>query len=262
MFSKLMTARRFAPLFWCQFFSALNDNLVKQALVILIAFTLVSTGSGVLIPLAGAVFIAPFFFLSALGGELADRHDKAYIAERVKFYEMGVAVIAVAGFVLQSIPVLFVALALFGVIGALFGPVKYGILPDQLKPEELSAGNALVEAATFLAILGGTLAAGFIAGEKSNPWIVATVVMGLAVLCWLSATLIPKAKAAAPELVITRNPLVSTFALLRELKTDNRIWVGGHIVSWFGPSAALRCTRQPTRIRTGLGWSGWRVSVV
>ena len=158
MFSSLMQARRFAPLFWCQFFSALNDNLLKQGLVILITFTLAKAQAEVLVPLAGAVFIAPYFFLSALGGELADKHDKAVVAERVKLAEIAVALIACAGFLLHSVPVLFVALGLFGVLGALFGPVKYGILPDHLKSEELSAGNALVEGATFLAILTGTLA--------------------------------------------------------------------------------------------------------
>ena len=142
MFSMLMQARRFAPLFWCQFFSALNDNLLKQGLVILITFTLAwKAQSGILVPLAGAIFIAPYFLLSALGGELADKFDKAVVAERVKFAEIGVALIACTGFLLHSVPVLFLALALFGIVGALFGPVKYGILPDHLKSEELSAGN-------------------------------------------------------------------------------------------------------------------------
>ena len=133
MFTSLMLSRRFAPLFWCQFFSALNDNLLKQGLVLLITFTLAAADAW-LVPLAGAVFIAPYFFLSALGGEVADRHDKADVASRVKLAEIGVAAIACAGFVLHSVLLLFIALGLFGVIGALFGPIKYGILPDHLKP--------------------------------------------------------------------------------------------------------------------------------
>lgn len=253
MFTKLMTARRFAALFWCQFFSALNDNLLKQALVILITFKLAADGRGALIPLAGAVFIAPFFFLSALGGELADRYDKANVAERVKFAEIGVALIAVAGFLMQSIVLLFVALALFGVIGALFGPVKYGILPDQLTLDELPSGNALVEAATFLAILGGTLMAGFIAGESDHPFVVAAVVFGLSVGCWVSAKLIPKTRAGAPDLAITRNPLVSTWTLLRELKADHRIWVGGHIVSWFWAVGGIALSVLPLVIKDHFG---------
>ena len=163
MFRTLMTARRFAPLFWCQFFSAFNDNFLKNALAFLILFGIggqADAHAGVLVTLASAVFIGPFFILSGLGGQWADRYDKALMARRLKFAEIFAAGTAVLGFLLHSIPVLFVALGLFGTIAALFGPIKYGILPDHLRREELPAGNALVEAATFLAILLGTIAAG------------------------------------------------------------------------------------------------------
>src|SRR5919199_3349183 len=160
MASSLMTTRRFAPLFWCQFFSAFNDNFLKNALVFLILFKIGGENAEALITLAAAVFIAPFFFLSGLGGQLADRFDKSIVAQRLKLAEIAVAGLAVIGFAFHAVPVLFAALFLFGVIAALFGPIKYGILPDHLKREELPAGNALVEGATFLAILLGTIAAG------------------------------------------------------------------------------------------------------
>src|SRR5262247_2857214 len=164
MFKDLVTSRRFAPLFWCQLCSALNDNFLKNALVMLILYGLGGAGSAVgghgpaLVTLAGIVFIAPFFILSALGGELADRYDKAYMAARVKLFEIPIAALAAVGFFLHSVPILFVTLGLFGMMAALFGPVKYGILPEKLKTAELPAGNALVEGATFLAILVGTIA--------------------------------------------------------------------------------------------------------
>lgn len=255
MFTKLMTARRFAPLFWCQFFSALNDNFVKTALGILILYSIGSMHGPALVTLATAVFIAPFFFLSALGGELADRNDKAFIAERVKLAEIGVAGVAAIGFVLHSVPLLFIALGLFGVIGALFGPVKYGILPDHLAMEELSAGNALVEGATFLAILGGTTAGGLLVASTTGGWTIAVLVMVLALACWLSARLIPPTGAASPELAITRNPLLSTFALLTELRADTRLWVGGQIVSWFWLIGAVALSLLPTLIKDTLGGS-------
>jgi len=163
----LLVSRRFAPLFWCQFFAAFNDNFLKNALLFLILWGAsgAAVGAGepphaanALIALAGAVFILPFFLLSALGGELADRYDKAWLAQRIKLVEIAVAVLAVLGFVLHSIPVLFLALFAFGTLSALFGPVKYGILPDHLPREALPAANALVEGATFLAIIGGTAA--------------------------------------------------------------------------------------------------------
>ena len=152
MSQSLLATRRFAPLFWCQFFSAFNDNFLKNALALLILFRIGGQAGEVLVTLAAGVFMAPFFLLSAFGGELADRFDKAAVARRLKLAEIGAAAIAVGGFQLDWLPLLFLALFLFGLIGALFGPIKYGILPDHLKREELPAGNALVEGATFLAI--------------------------------------------------------------------------------------------------------------
>jgi len=256
MFATLMSARRFAPLFWCQFLAAFNDNLLKQGLVVLITFSLATAGKDWLVPLAGAVFIAPYFFLSALGGELADRHDKAAVARSVKLVEIAAAGIACAGFILQSIPVLFLALALFGVLGALFGPVKYGILPEQLSPAELSAGNALVEGATFLAILGGTLAAGMMVGDALGPWIISIALVAIAVACWAFACAIPRVGAADPNLAITRNPITSTQGLLAQLKADRRLWVGGHVTSWFWGAGAVVLSLLPSLIKDCFGGNG------
>ena len=148
MIKELLSSRRFAPLFWSQFCSALNDNVLKNALVIMLLYGVAAEEGAPLVTLAGAVFIFPFFVLSALGGELADKYVKMEVARRLKFAEIFAAGFAAAGFYMHSIPLLFVALALFGVVAALFGPVKYAILPDQLSVSELSTGNALVEGAT------------------------------------------------------------------------------------------------------------------
>src|SRR5262245_42098177 len=161
MSTPLMLSRRFAPLFWCQFFSAFGDNFLKNALVFLIVYKLGGEGAESLTQLAATVFIAPYFFLSAFGGEMADRFDKAVVAQRLKLAEIGIAGIAIAGFWFHSLPVLFVALFGFGVIGSLFGPIKYGILPDLLQRSELPKANALVEGATFMAILLGTMLASY-----------------------------------------------------------------------------------------------------
>ena len=119
--------------------------------------------------LTAAVFIGPFFFLSGLGGQMADRFDKAIVARYVKLVEIAVAALGVVGFWLHSVPIMFVTLFLFGVIATLFGPIKYGILPDHLKKEELPAGNALVEGATFMAILLGTIVGGLAAEGRQPP---------------------------------------------------------------------------------------------
>src|ERR1700683_5468583 len=110
----LMTTRRFPPLFWCQFFAAFGDNFLKTALVFVILFQIGGADSAVLITLAGATLIAPFFFLSGLGGELADRYDKAFVAQRLKLCEIGIAAIAVAGFAIHSLILLFLAVGVFG----------------------------------------------------------------------------------------------------------------------------------------------------
>jgi acyl-[acyl-carrier-protein]-phospholipid O-acyltransferase / long-chain-fatty-acid--[acyl-carrier-protein] ligase len=262
MFKSLMTSRRFAPLFWSQFCSALNDNFLKNALGMLILFGFSREAekfdpgtSALLITLSGIVFIAPFVFLSALGGELADKYDKARVAERIKFYEMPVALIAAVGFYIHSIPILFIALGGFGIIGALFGPVKYGILPEKLTMEELSAGNALVEGATFLAILLGTIAGGVVVAETKSPEIIVGIIMTLAVICWLSARAIPSDKAAAPEIKITPNPLRSTVALVREIKTDQRLWTGAQVCSWFWLVGIVVMSLLPPLIKNHIGGS-------
>jgi acyl-[acyl-carrier-protein]-phospholipid O-acyltransferase / long-chain-fatty-acid--[acyl-carrier-protein] ligase len=261
MFNDLMTSRRFAPLFWCQFCSALNDNFLKNALVMLILFGIGGTGgvaSGLgpaLVTLAGIVFIAPFFIFSALGGELADRYDKGRVAARIKLAEIPIAGLAAVGFYLHSVPVLFVTLGLFGVVAALFGPVKYGILPEKLETAELPAGNALVEGATFLAILAGTIAGGIAVAEATRPDFVVGVILALAVVSWMFASTIPASGPAAPGLQITRNPWTSTMALLRELKGDLRLWSGMHIVSWFWLVGSVALSLLPAMVKNHIGGS-------
>src|ERR1700749_3802907 len=191
MIKQLMSSRRFAPLFWAQFCSALNDNVLKNALVIMILYGVGSGQGGSLVTIAGAVFIFPFFVLSALGGELADKYVKSVVARRLKFPQIFAARFAAAGFFMRSVPLLFVALALFGVVAALFGPVKYGILPDQLSTGEIATGNALVEGATFMAILIGTIAGGLFVSESTHMGWISFAVVGLSVLCWAFASRIP-----------------------------------------------------------------------
>ncbi len=249
----LFLSRRFAPLFWCQFFSAFTDNFVKNALVFLILFKLGESQAGPLITLAAAVFIAPYFFLSALGGQMADRFDKARVAQRIKFVEIGVALIAIAGFWMQSIPLLFVALFLFGVIGSLFGPIKYGILPDLLKRSELPAANAMVEGATFMAILLGTIAGGLAAKGGGDPTIMAALLLTFALLCWSSSLLIPPVGQAAPDLRISPNIAKSTVELISHLRADRRLWWGALVTSWFWLVGAVVLSLLPPLVKFVLG---------
>ncbi len=252
MFPALLATRRFAALFWCQFLSALNDNFVKNALVILILFKIGEAEGASLVALAGAVLVFPFFLLSGLGGEWADKYDKAEVAEWLKRFEIPIALVAAAGFWFNSVPVLFVALAGFGVMAALFGPIKYGILPALLDKKEISAGNALVESATFAAILIGTIAGGLMVSPEATAWELPVAVIAMSVLCWLAARMIPKVGASAPDLQVTKNPFVSTFALLSELKADPKLWRGGLISSWFWLVGAVALSLLPVLLKSDI----------
>lgn len=260
MIDTLMLKRRFAPLFWAQFFSAFNDNFLKNALVFIILYKLAGSHGEALVTLAGALFIAPFFLLSGIGGQMADRFDKAVMAQRLKLAEIGAAGVAVVGFALQSVPVLFGALFLFGVIAALFGPIKYGILPDHLKREELPAGNALIEGATFIAILLGTIAGGVTAREGGDAASLSLLIMVFAVLCWVATLFIPKTGPAAPDLAIDANILRSTRDLLKDLWSDARLWRTGVMVSLFWLIGAVVMALLPALVKNVMGGSELVVS--
>jgi acyl-[acyl-carrier-protein]-phospholipid O-acyltransferase/long-chain-fatty-acid--[acyl-carrier-protein] ligase len=253
MFTSLMTTRRFLPLFLCQFFAAFGDNFLKTALVFVILFQVSGENSAALITLAGATLILPFFFLSGLGGELADRYDKAFVAQRIKLVEIGVAALAVAGFAFHSLILLFVAVLLFGTLAALFGPIKYGILPDHLTRSELTAGNALIEGGTFLAILIGTITAGVAARGNSNPIHFAWMMIFTALASWIASRFIPPTGEGAPELAINRNVLASTGALIKQLRADPRLWWGAMVVSWFWLVGALILSLLPPLVTIDIG---------
>jgi hypothetical protein len=249
----LMLSRRFAPLFWCQFFAAFNDNFLKTALVFLILFQVQSANAPALITLASAAFIAPFFFLSGLAGEIADRHDKARVAQGVKLAEMAIAGLSVYGYEHQSVAVMFVALGGFGVMATLFGPVKYGILPDHLPREKLPAANALIEGATFIAILAGTITAGLAARNGGDIVLFGALVMAFALACWLSALFIPPSGEGAPHLRVRANIAASTIAMFRHLRTDWRLWWGALVTSWFWVVGIVVLSLLPPLIKDLIG---------
>ena len=255
MIKELMTTRRFAPLFWAQFFSALNDNVLKNALVIILLYGAATAHGDALVTVSLAVFIFPFFILSGLGGELADKFVKSVVARRLKFAEIFAAIFAALGFFLHSVPLLFVALGLFGTIAALFGPVKYAMLPDQLSVGELATGNALVEGATFMAILIGTIAGGQFVSGSTHMALVSTAVVALSLVSWGFASRIPSTAPSAPDLRVTVNPWTSTLHLLKSLYSEQRLWDGMVIVSWFWLVGAVVLSLLPALIKDVVGGS-------
>ncbi|HMK89508.1 MAG TPA: acyl-[ACP]--phospholipid O-acyltransferase, partial [Methylocystis sp.] len=248
MSRSLLAARRFAPLFWCQFFAAFNDNFLKNALALFLLFKVGGEGGASLVTLGGVTLMAPYFVLSALGGQLADKFDKALVAQRLKLVEIGAAGVAALGFYAGSTPLLFLALFLFGALGALFGPVKYGILPDCLTREELPAGNALVEAATFIAILLGTIAGGAAMAGGGDAHLLAVGMISFAVASYGAAKLIPATPRADAGLVLDPNIFRSTFALLRVLWRAKKLWRLGVVTSIFWLIGAIVMSLLPTLV--------------
>ncbi|PVE25720.1 acyl-[ACP]--phospholipid O-acyltransferase [Microvirga sp. KLBC 81] len=232
----MLRHRKFAPLFWTQFLGGFNDNVFKQAMNLLIVFRLTTSGGAdpaMLTALGGATFVAPFILLSGLAGRLADRFDKAVVARRLKLAELGLMVLAAFSLVSGSIPFLFGVLFLLGCQAALFGPVKYSLLPAHLRDDELVAGNALVEGATFLAILIGSIAGGLLIGSEYGPQVVAGAVIAVGVLGYGTARQIPPAPPVVQGPPLSWNLLQDTRDLLDDAKSQRGLWLCILGISWF-----------------------------
>ena len=249
MFIRLMRTRRFASLFWCQFLSAFNDNFVRNLLAMFILFRVGADGSGALVTLAVGIFIAPSIFLSGLGGELADGFDKARVARWLKLAEVCVQMIAAAGVLTNALLLLYIALGGLGIIAALFGPLKYAILPDLTEREDLPAANALVEAATFLAILLGLLAGGLAAAEHRSTISIALQLAIIALACWATSLLIPATTVAAPGLRPRINLFASTMERVREVRANRTLMACALAISWFWAVGAVTLALIPVVLR-------------
>ena len=160
-------------LFWTQFFGALNDNVFKNALVIMITYqgvSLLGVNSSALVALSGGVFILPFFFLSATSGQLADRYEKTMIAKLVKKFEIFICILAIVGLYKHNYPLLLLVLFFFGLHSTFFGPIKYSLIPSYAAKENLVLANAMISSGTFVAILIGTILGGMAASNMNNLW--------------------------------------------------------------------------------------------
>src|SRR5215210_3058678 len=166
----LLRSRRFWPIFVTQFLGAFNDNLFRTAMVLLVIYGIYRDAEqeAAFSAIAGGLFIAPFFLLSALAGQLADANDKAKIIRIVKSAEILIMVFGAAGLLLHNIPLLLIALTAMGVHSTFFGPIKYAILPQHLEHDEVLGGTGLVEAGTYIAILGGTLLGGLLVLQRAD----------------------------------------------------------------------------------------------
>ncbi len=233
---QLLTARRFAPLFVTQFLGAFNDNLLKSALGIVVTFRLAQQaglGAASLVMLAGALFIAPFFLFSGASGTLADRIDKSTIARVVKVAEIGIMSLGAWGLWRGSVPLLFASLFCLGTHSTVFGPIKYALLPQHLREHELVAGNALIEAGTFLAILLGTILGGSIVMLGNGALMVGAFGVTAAFAGWLASRQIPPAPSAAGVDAPRPRLLHDTIAVVGHVTSRPKLLLPVLAVSWF-----------------------------
>ena len=213
----LLKTQRFLPLFITQFLSAFNDNVFKNALIILITYEALNDttiNSALLINMIAALFVLPFFLFSATAGQVADKYEKSRLISTIKLVEIGIMALATIGFYKEQITLLMVTLFLLGTHSSFFGPLKYAILPDHLKTKELIAGNGLIEAGTFLAILLGTIMGGILIIYKLGEFIICSVLMMAAVIGWISSWYIPQAKTDNPNLKVRVNFLKETVNIM------------------------------------------------
>lgn len=253
----LLKKRRFLPYFLTQALGAFNDNLYKNALLLLITFGGISaqSDSALLTNMAAGLFILPFFLFSPIAGQIADKLEKSKLIRWIKGLEVIIMGLAAAAILMGNIWLMMVLLFLMGLQSAMFGPVKFALLPQQLKDEELVGGNALVEMGTFLAILIGTITAGIFFGfEQSQYWIAAGVV-SFAILGFLSSQYIPTAPANDPSLTINWNPFSEMVNTLKQAREDRSVYLSIIAISWFWFVGASYLTQFPNFARDYLGGS-------
>jgi acyl-[acyl-carrier-protein]-phospholipid O-acyltransferase/long-chain-fatty-acid--[acyl-carrier-protein] ligase len=249
MIPELLKVRRFLPLFITQFLGAFNDNAFKNALVILITYQAAqATGENaqVLVTVAAGLFMLPYLLFSATAGQLADKYDRGQIARYVKLVEIGLMTLAAIGFFTGQIYFLLVVLFGMGVHSTFFGPIKYALLPQHLKENELLAGNAYIEAGTFLAILTGTIVGGLLVMHELGRELISAAIIGCAVLGYISSRSIPAATAPSPDLKINWNIAKETWNIVRNDRENKRVWRCILGISWFWLVGATFLSQFPT----------------
>jgi len=245
----LLGQRRFAPFFVTQFLGALNDNIFRNGLVILITFQgvrIAGMDAGQLANVAGALFILPFFLFSATAGQLADKYEKSRLMRSIKLLEIVLMVLAAFAFVTQSHTMLLAVLFLMGCQSTLFGPVKYAYLPQQLATDELVGGNALVESGTYMAIIFGLIVGGIsVAADYENQSVLASCLVVTAALGYLASRQIPSTKPVDPDLKINWNAWTETWHIVGFAREERSVFLSILGISWFWFFGSARTIQLP-----------------
>ena len=234
----LFAQRRFLPFFITQFLGALNDNLFKNALLVIVVSGAVAgsdSNTNFITNLAAGLFILPYFLFSTTAGQLADRYDKALLIRRIKIAEIILMVAGCYALWRADINLMLGILFALGVQSAFFGPIKYAIIPQHLSADELLAGNAQVGMGTFVSILVGTLIGGWLVTADQGPMYVGLLATLFAVIGWLSSRHIPNAPAtpAAQQGTLTLNPLTVARGNLKLARKNPTVFYCIIAISWF-----------------------------
>ena len=245
----LLGTRRFLPMFVTQFFGALNDNVYKQSLLLVITYGWINQQSAsvsTLNNLAALLFILPYFIFSATAGQIADKYERSQLVRGIKILEIVIMLIGSAGFLLGHLWLLLMALFLMGVHSTFFGPIKYAILPEILKPNELMSGNALFQSGTSMAILIGMILGGAVisASDGNLVWISLTVVT-IAVLGYISSRFVLKQNVTSPDIKIDWNFFRTSFQTLKYAKSLPIIFMILLGNSWYWFYGATYLTQIP-----------------
>ncbi len=252
----LMRTNRFLPLFITQFFGAFNDNAFKNAFLIWFTYDAAQrTGldAPMMVTLAAGLFILPFFLFSATAGQMADKYEKSRFTQRIKLVEIGLMLCCSIFFFWGNVYGLLLILFMMGVQSAFFGPIKYSLLPEHLKDDELIGGNGLIEGGTFLSILFGTIFGGLIVRTAYGMEILSVCLVAFAIVGWIASRSIPKASVADPYLYIGWNLIAETRKIIGFAQQERTVWLSIIGIAWFWFIGAMFLTQFPTYTKDTIG---------
>lgn len=252
----LLSTRRFLPMFLTQFFGALNDNVYKQSLLLVITYGWISQQNAsvsTLNNLAALLFILPYFIFSATAGQIADKYERAQLVRAIKILEIVIMLIGMAGFLTGHLYLLMIALFMMGIHSTFFGPIKYAILPEILKPNELMSGNALFQSGTSIAILLGMILGGaVIASSDGNLLWISLMVVSIALIGYICSRFVLKQKVSAPDIKIDWNFFRTSLQTIRYAKSLPLIFTILLGNSWYWFYGATYLTQIPQMTQQNL----------
>lgn len=245
----ILRSRRFMPLMIANILGGFNDNLLKNALLVLVTYGFLTIGGlrvEIALPIAATIFTLPFFLFSAIAGQVADKYDRAWVLRRVKFCEILIALIASLGYLTGNIWLLLLALFCIGLQSCFFTPTRNAVLPQWLRDEELVTGNGIINGLLFVFILLGTVCGTIIITQVFGPQLVSALLVGCALLGWLVMCQAPDAPPPAPDMRVDYNIVTATARILREAWANKPVIRPLLGTAWFWGLSALVMTLIPT----------------